>query len=293
MKQLALYLCFTLVVLLSPCTAQPVSSDHVWAIVKVSYDPTTLKAEGGSCGTVFFVSETIFVTAHHGNEANSARLRPNVGYPNVRVFLANSQGDTIDDFWIVKRVPEYDLAIGRIGRPHPAVRVCPLQTEIAPGDEVYNIGFPTDQGIPDCSLQIEGHKLVVQRIRMKPFTQEGTVKAIKKVTVRADDVNLQDKTVAVLDYSSRNGFSGGPLVSRSSEKIVGLISFVVPKEFNPRTPVVAIRMSDIEPFLERQDQQEDSGDKKWRSYFLSPDLECYAKRKQTEHPIKDHAYPDA
>ncbi len=112
---------------------------------------------------MFFVNETTFVTAHHGNEATSAMLRPNAGYPNVRVFLANSRGDTIDDFWIVKRVPEYDLAIGRISKPHPAVRVCPLQMEIAPGDEVYNIGFPTDQDVPDYSLRIDGHKLVVRR----------------------------------------------------------------------------------------------------------------------------------
>ena len=262
MKQIALYLCCAVVLLPSLCRSQPVSSGHVWAIVKVSYDPTTLKAEGGSGGTVFFVNETTFVTAHHGNETNSAMLRPNAGYPNVRVFLANSRGDMIDDFWIVKRVPDYDLAIGRISKSHPAVRVCPLQTEIAPGEEVYNIGFPTDQGVPDYLFRIEGHKLIVQRIRIKPFRQEGTVQAIKRVTVRANDVNLQGKTVAVLDYSSRVGFSGGPLVSRSSGKVVGLMSFVIPKEFDPRTPAVAIRMSDIEPFLESEGQPKDAGDKK-------------------------------
>jgi hypothetical protein len=246
---------------------QPVSSDHVWAIVKLSYDPATLKAEGGSCGTVFFVNETTFITAHHvttypWNAPNLTVFTPNAGYPNVRVFLANSKGDTIDDFWIVKRVPEYDLAIGHISRPHPAVRVCPLQTEFAAGDEVYNIGFPTDQGVPDYLLRIEGQKLIVQQISMKPFMQQGTVKAIKKATVCRNDVNIQDKMVAVLDYSSRVGFSGGPLVSRSTGKVVGLMSFVIPKEFDSNTPVVAIRMADIESIIEQAGQPEDPGDKK-------------------------------
>jgi hypothetical protein len=237
-----------------------VSSDDVWAIVKVSYDPATLKAEGGSCGTVFFVNETTFITAHHGSEANSTRLTPNAGYPNVRVLLANSRGDTIDDFWITARVPEYDLAIGHIGRPHPAVRVCPLQAKLAAGDDVYNIGFPSDQGVRDYSLRIDGQKLVVQRISMKPFVQQGTVKAIKMATVRANDVNIQDKTVAILDYASRVGFSGGPLVSRSTGRVVGLMSFFIPSEFDVNTPVVAIRMADIEPFIKEKGQPEPERD---------------------------------
>jgi S1-C subfamily serine protease len=186
-------------------------------------------------------------------------FRPNAGYPNVRVFLANSKGDTIDDFWIVERVPEYDLAIGRISRRHPAVRVCPLQTKLAAGDKVRNIGFPTDQGVSDYKLRIEGQKLIVQRISMKPAVQQGTVKAIKKATVRANDVNIQDKMVAILDYSSRVGFSGGPLVSRSTGKVVGLMCFVIPKEYDDRTPVAAIRMADIKPIIEKKGQPADEG----------------------------------
>lgn len=255
MKRIVLYLWVPLGALLSSCATLPVSSHHVWAIVKVSYDPATLKAEGGSCGSVFFVDETTFVTAHHGAEVDSGVLRPNPGYPNVRVFLANSRGDIIDDFWITKRVPEYDLAIGRISRQHPAVRVCPLATGVAPGDKVYNIGFPIDQGVPDYSLRIDGHKLIVQRIQMTPFIQDGSVKSIKKVTVRANDVNLSDKTVAILDYASRVGFSGGPLVSKRSGKVVGLMSFVIPKAVDPNTPVVAIRMADIKSIIEKECQQ--------------------------------------
>jgi len=259
MTHVTSYVCCAVLLFPSFCTSQPVSSDYVWAIVKVSYDPTTRKAEGGSCGTVFFVNETTFATAHH--VANQATFSPNAGYPNVRVFLANSRGDTIDDFRIVQQEPDYDLAIGSIVKANPAVRVCPLQTEIVRGERVYNIGFPTDQ-VFEYSFAFEGPTLVVQRIRMKPIRQEGTVQDIRKLTVRANDVNLQDMTVAVLNYSSRIGFSGGPLVSESSGKVVGLMSFVIPKEFDPRRPAVAIRMSDIEPLLEKGGQQRDASDKK-------------------------------
>ena len=262
MNHLALYICTALILPLSAFASTSVSSDHVWAIVKMSYDPATLKAEGGSCGTAFFISHTTFLTAHHLIETNTSSLfRPNAGYPNVRIFLANSHGDIIDDFSIVKRVPEYDLAIGRIGKPHPAIRVCPLEMNIDFGDEVYNIGFPTDQGIPDYALRIEGQRLIVQRIRMKPSIQQGAVKTITPVTLRTNDVNLQDKTVLIINYSSRIGFSGGPLVSKRSGKVVGLMSFVIPREFDPSTPVVAIRMADIKSLVDQEGQQDNPADK--------------------------------
>jgi len=262
MNQFAFYICTALILLLSACALKSVSSDHVWAIVKISYDPTTLKAEGGSCGTAFFISHTTFLTAHHLIETNtSSMFRPNGGYPNVRIFLANSHGDIIDDFSIVKRVPEYDLAIGRIGKPHPAVRVCPLEMNIDLGDEVYNIGFPTDQEIPNYTLRIKGQKLIVEHIRIKPYIQQGAVKAITSVTLRANDVNLQNKTVMIMNYSSRIGVSGGPLVSKRSGKVVGPMSFVIPREFDSSTPVVAIRMVDIKSLVDQEGQQDNPADK--------------------------------
>jgi S1-C subfamily serine protease len=255
MNHFALYICTALILPFSAFASSSVSSDHVWAIVKISYDPATLKAEGGISGTVFFISDTTFLTAHHLIETNTSSLfRPNAGYHNVRIFLANSHGDIIDDISIVKRVPEFDLVIGRIGKPHSAVKVCPLEMNVNLGDEVYNIGFPTDQEISDYRLKIEGQRLIVQHIRMKPSIQQGVVKAIKSITLRANDVNLQDRMVLIMNYSSRIGFSGGPLVSKRSGKVVGLMSFVIPKEFDPSTPVVAIRMADIKTLVDHEGQ---------------------------------------
>ena len=250
MNDLILYTCIALILPLSAFASTPVSSDHVWAIVKISYDPATMKAEGGACGTAFFINDTTFLTAHHLITTKTSDLfTPNIGYPRARLLLANSQGDMIESFQIVARVPEYDLAIGRIEKPHSAIRACPLQSNIQLGDEVYNLGFPTDQGISDYSFAIKGQELVVSRIRLNPSIQQGAVRTIKQVSLSANDVSLQNKTVAIMDYSSRTGFSGGPLVSRHSGKVIGLMSFVIPKELDPSTPAAAIRMADINSFI--------------------------------------------
>lgn len=250
MTNLVLYTCIALIFPISAFASASVSSDHVWAIVKMSYDPATMRAEGGPCGTIFFINDTVFLTAHHIIETNTSKLfTPNIGYPKVRLFLVNSHGDMIDSFQIVKCLPGYDLAIGRVEKPHPAIRACPLQSNIQLGDEVYNLGFPTDQGLSDYSLKINGQELIVNRIRLKPSIQQGSVRAIKQVTLSSNDVNIQDKTVVIMDYSSRTGFSGGPLVSRHSGKVVGLISFGIPWESDPSKPVAAIRMADINSYI--------------------------------------------
>lgn len=225
-----------------------VSSNHVWAIVKISYDPATLKAKGGTCGTVFFVNETNFVTAHP-TEIDSGLFVPNKGYPNVRVFLANAQGDTIEDFWIVSRAPEHDLAIGRVRTPHPHVLVCQPDSNVRPGDEVYNIGFPTNQ-VPDISLRMQGHKLIVEKIRISPSFQHGTIEAIMPLPPNAkDQVKIQNQPVIILNHSSTTGFSGGPLVARRSGKVVGMMSFVTPATAVRPEAVAAIPIANIQPHI--------------------------------------------
>jgi len=225
-------------------------SNHVWSFVKISYDPKTLKAEGGSCATVFFVTSTIFVTAHHGLEVGSERFKPSKGFPNVRVFLGNAKGDIIDDFWIEKRIPEYDLVVGRIREGCATVEVCELQRSIAQKDEVYNLGFPTDQSNRlNYTLSMEGDKLIVQRLQIQPAVQEGIVKATTNYSISAIDVKLTDKKVAFLSYTSRVGFSGGPLISKQSGKVVGMMSLVAPESDDSSKPAVAIRIADILEFL--------------------------------------------
>jgi V8-like Glu-specific endopeptidase len=74
----------------------------VWAIFKISYDPITNQAEGGICGSAFFVKKRIFISAHHC--FNDSVFIPNKGYPKVKVFLVNDKGYIIDNIKIRKLV---------------------------------------------------------------------------------------------------------------------------------------------------------------------------------------------
>lgn len=234
------------------CKRESVSeSEFAWALVKISYDPNSMRMEGGVCGTVFFVNKRTFVTAHHCSQV----FDPNQGYPKVKVFLIDQKGNIIHDIQITQHVPEYDLAIGKILTDTPSVGVCMASRRAVLGDSVYNIGFPTDQGLSlqrgfsECQFRIQNDNLIIDKIKVNQFKQSGTIEHIQPVTVHANDVTLDYKTTIGLDYSSRTGFSGGPLLEESSGKVIGMMSFLVPEQYDIRKPAMAIRIEDIARYV--------------------------------------------
>ncbi|TSA32807.1 MAG: serine protease [Porphyromonadaceae bacterium] len=218
-----------------------------WAIFKISYDPNTNMAEGGICGSAFFFKEQFFISAYHC--FNDSVFTPNKNFPKVKVFLVNNRGDIIDDIRIKKLVPEYDLAIGEVIQHDKNVIAYSLANDFNVGDSVYNIGFPTESLI-NYRIKIEKNNLFVENIILKEFRQNGEVEDILRITVNSNDVKLDNKLMIKLTYTSKLGFSGGPCLLKSSGKVIGMMSMLIPFEIDPKKPAMAVRISDILQFLE-------------------------------------------
>lgn len=124
-----------------------------WAILKISYDPITNTAEGGICGSAFFLKEKIFISAHHC--FNDSVFIPNKNFPKVKAFLVNNKGHIINDIRIKKIVPEYDLAVGEVIQYDKNIIVYSFANDFHVGDSVYNIGFPTDESLIKYRIKIE------------------------------------------------------------------------------------------------------------------------------------------
>ena len=221
--------------------------DLVWAIFKISYDPFTGQAAGCVCGSVFFVKKQVFISANHC--FNDTVFIPNNGYPKVKVFLVNDRGYIINNVRIKKLVPKYDLAIGEIINYDKNVNTCSITVNFDIGDLVYNIGFPSDRSLVDYKIKIENNQLIFEKITLEKFQQDGRIEGVIRVTVNASDVKLNDKPMIKLSYSSTEGFSGGPLLLKSSGKAIGMMSLVVPSNVDPERPVMAIKMSDVLKFM--------------------------------------------
>lgn len=220
--------------------------ERIFAIFKVSYNPSTPEAVGGVCGTCFFINSCEFLTAHHC--FNDASFRPNSGYEKVVVLLVNAGGEIFSPK-IEGLYPNYDLAVGRIAEGVSRFSPNLLDSACTEGDRVCNLGFPVSRALKDHDFCIVDGDLKIENLNLSLEEQEGLIADEKIMTVSASDVSLSDRRVVILDYASEQGFSGGPLISRGTGRIVAFMSLCLPKEYDPQRRAVAIPISEIEHLL--------------------------------------------
>ena len=216
----------------------------IWAIFKISYDPQNRGAEGGICGSCFFYAKNKFITAHHCFNKNV--FIPNKGYPKVKIFLANNDGDIINNPEIFELFPDYDLTIGQV--KNKSVEELDF-IEYPQGKKIYNLGFPSSRGLKDYQFQPSGEKLIINKIELNLEKQEGLIKETREKSISANDVNLENKTVFILNYTSELGFSGGPLFDKLSNKVIGFMSLLLLEKDDPKRRAVAIPYREFKKIL--------------------------------------------
>ena len=227
--------------------------DGVFAILKISYNPFTRRAEGGICGTGFFYSPFNFITAYHCFNSNT--FIPNKGYKEVRIFLANESGKIIYNPKIYKQYPEFDLSIGRINSRNKNVKFLSLsdlpRTNFKKIKSVYNLGFPARHH-PLSKAEIQNHEeeLIVNKVPLSLHTQRGHIKErVENFSINANDIKVKNKVAFILNYTSELGFSGGPLFDKSTSKVIAFMSLVIPENRDLDKPAVAISVENIKHLL--------------------------------------------
>lgn len=213
------------------------TSENIFAIIKISYNPHNGQAEGGICGSCFFVTRNKFVTAHHC--FNQEVFQPNKGYKKVKVFLSGCGGSIIENPKIHLLKLEYDLAIGEVSKA--VENYFPLTSNsVSKNDGVYCLGYSAQRALKKYKLSIENGRLLVSNLSLSVEKQEGTIRDIKSATVRAQDINFSNLEVLILSYKLERGFSGAPLFSKDGNQIIGFMSMVIPANYDPQNSAVAI-----------------------------------------------------
>lgn len=220
--------------------------EGVFAIIKVSYNPSTNEKVGGICGTCFFVNKEEFITAHHC--FNNTIFEPNIGYPKVDVFLSNGAGQVIHNPKIKKLHPDYDLSVGIVNGQVTSYFSGFSITNTLVGEGVYNLGYPNLRALKIRNLNIVDGKLAVN-IDLVIEKQEGIIEGMVNMTSNADDIRFENNRVIVLNYTSELGFSGGPLILSKTGQVTGFMSLVLPPKNDPLRRAIAIPISEIKQFL--------------------------------------------
>lgn len=206
--------------------------DKIFAIIKISYDSNN-QAIGGVCGTCFFINENNFITAKHC--FNETIFSPNGGYLFCKVFLLNTKGKIIENPQIKKLDDNCDLSIGYINGKNEYFSSNDILFEnYKAGDEVFNIGFPEDNQL-------------ISNFIIKSIKQSGKINEIKNETYNNlnDEIKIINKKMIIPNYTSKKGFSGGPLFHLISNKIIGYMSLVPSNSQDQLQRVRSIALSEI------------------------------------------------
>ncbi len=220
----------------------------VFAILKVLYNTHPQRIEECVCGTCFFVSKNEFITAYHC--FNEDVFRPNVPYQHVRVFLVNDT-KVIADPRIKIKYSDYDLSIGVVEEGVDAFFSNFFDSGNLMGKSVYNLGYPHVRAVKTFKADIVDGHLEIKDVKLSLEKEEGTVADIRIETYSStqDQVKLSNKKLIILDHTSEQGFSGGPLILEGTEQVVGFMSLLPNKIKEPSLRVRAMPIHEIRHLL--------------------------------------------
>ncbi len=222
----------------------------VWGIVqaRIFVNGSKCSGVGGFMGTAWIVRidehNITFVTAAHviQDAFHSKKDQPD----KIYVFLSHSSGVS---FPISRTDIEFkcqDVAFVNVSKTmdvkQPALERNLEWTNLK-GKKVYNLGFP-DRAQKDVhfKINIEPPSATFDK---GPWRQAGRISDTRNTIIKSPDVNIKDAKCIVLDYTSEDGFSGGPLIL-DNHQIVGMMSMVLPtKDGSPPTQCLAIHISEI------------------------------------------------
>jgi len=215
-------------------------------ILKLSFnDIGEENVEGGICGSFFFISSSLAVTAQHVLNTNT--FKPNTGFRNCQVWLI-VQPDIVIELKLnnVIQHPEIDTTIVKLEKDYP-IKVRKLSsTTIEAGNECINEGFIGGK-MPalNASWTSSGLQITSCSYNGTVANGEGHIKSKHIMTINAQDIKMTDVVGLATSYGGVIGMSGGPLVCKQTDEILGLMSMGLPADKEVKDSLFAVSIEEI------------------------------------------------
>lgn len=214
-------------------------------ILKLSYNnPNESTIVGGICGSFFPLQPNIAITAHH--VLNNTNFMPNDGFLNCQYWLITDQNNIIEiekDKLI--SYPEIDTTYITLERDY-FKNYRKYSTKVETGTNCYNEGFIGGK-MPDLDIKWVNNKLHINSCNYEnvKINRSGYVKSIFQININATDVILSNINVIETSYSGIIGMSGGPLIEKEKDCVIGMMSIGFPPNVSDKTTLIAISIIEI------------------------------------------------
>jgi V8-like Glu-specific endopeptidase len=201
--------------------------------------------EGGICGSFFFISPNLVVTAQHVLNTNT--FEPNIGFNNCQVWLI-VQPDIVIELKLnnVIQHPEIDTTIVKLEKDYPIKARKLSLSKIEAEHECYNEGF-TGGKMPSINANWTSTGLQITSCLYNGTIAngQGYIKAKEMITVNAKDINMNNIVGLATSYGGVIGMSGGPLVCKLTDEILGLMSIGLPADKESKDSLFAVSIEEI------------------------------------------------
>jgi hypothetical protein len=186
------------------------------AIFKASYNfPKDTNVVGGICGTAFLIDDKNVLTANHSFNLNEFKPNDRFLYCKFWLLLENGQILTIEKDYL-KSYPEVDTT--KICFPEVFYKdSLNYKTTIAKmGDKFILKGFLAsvpENPKPQTTLNWNEHgELIINSFNLDSVisTQEGVIEEVKKISLKSNDVVINEKRYLTLSCAGNTGLSGAP-----------------------------------------------------------------------------------
>ena len=224
------------------------------AVFKLYYNKAgENELSGGICGSAFFISEYIALSANH--VLQEASFLPGPNFKNCELFLISKFGNIIP---ISKKQvtvhPEYDLAIIRFKEPQQFDINQLSKLSFQPsssGEEIIDQGF-VGGTMPQVIAKWKDKHVHIDSANLfnNVITNRGTIKSIKRVDVNSSDLKIKNVIAIETSFGGVVGMSGSPLIKKRTGEVIGIMSFGLPAGQNEKKSLYAISIEQIIPFLE-------------------------------------------
>ena len=215
-------------------------------VLKLSYNyigetPVT----GGICGSFFFIRPDLAVTANH--VLNSTILKPNIGYSICQFWLI-VQPNIIIELKSVDLIehPEIDTTFIKLKENFSIPIKVMSQIDIDLGKECINEGFAGGK-MPDLNAIWGQAGLIISSCNYNGTTAngDGFIKSKKIMNISAADIKITGVKGLETSYGGVVGMSGGPLINKQTNEIVGIMSIGLPQDVAVKQSIFAISIDEL------------------------------------------------
>jgi hypothetical protein len=214
-------------------------------VLKLSYNKIGENPVGGICGSFFFISPNLAATAHH--VLNKKEFKPNDGFSSCQYWLL-IQPDIVIELkkQDLIELPEIDSTVVKI-REKFNIPIKEIATTIRQaGHPCCNEGF-TGGLMPEVEACWGASGLIINGCNYKNTVAngDGHIQSIQTLTVNAADIKMHNVKGLETSYGGKQGMSGGPLIDKETNEIIGLMSIGLPPDVQIKETLFAVEIGHL------------------------------------------------